>query len=245
MPRLVLQFQDTVLKEAEVRERGVRIGRAPDNALVIDNPAVSHHHARAFIGPDGKLMLEDFGSLNGTFVNGQRIKTVCLNLSDTIAIGKHKIHIQDSWEPEGLMVWVGPKQAEAPKIQETAMLGTKERAEFLQQLAAQGESSQLSPERLKVPTLVVRKGKTDASEYSLTSNLTVIGKSEMATVKLRKWFAPAAAAQIIRRNKDSYYICAASRVPSVNGNPTTRPTKLIPGDIIDVAGIQLEFNCRA
>jgi len=31
----------------------------------------------------------------------------------------------------------------------------------------------------------------------------------------------------------------------VNGNPTTRPTKLIPGDIIEVAGIQLEFSCRA
>ena len=41
MPRLLLQFQDTLLKEVEVRDRGVKIGRAPDNAMVIDNPAVS------------------------------------------------------------------------------------------------------------------------------------------------------------------------------------------------------------
>ncbi len=245
MPKLVLQFGDSVLKEVEVRERGVKIGRAPDNALVIDNPAVSHHHARAFIGSDGNLMLEDFGSLNGTFVNGQRVKTVSLNLTDTVGIGKHTIRVLEYWEPEGLLSWVGRPMPEAPKIQETEMLGTKERAEFLQQLAAQGENSQLAPERLKLPTLVVRKGKTNADRYTLTSNLTVIGKSEMATVKLRRWFAPAAAAQIVRRNKDSFYICAAGRIPVINGNPSPRPTKLIPGDIIDVAGIQLEFDCRA
>jgi hypothetical protein len=33
-------------------------------------------------------------------------------------------------------------------------------------------------------------------------------------------------------------------VPSVNGNPIAQPTQLSPGDVIDVAGIQLEFVYR-
>jgi len=242
LPKLLLKFEDAVLAEAEVLGRGVKIGRGPDNGLVIDNPAVSHHHARVFTDGDGQLTLEDFGSLNGTFVNGQKVKTAPLKPGDSVAIGKHKILVEESENLEGFLVWVGPQKPETPKMKETAMLGTKERAEFLQRLVGEGKSSQVAPERRKVPILIVRSGKTDAKEYLLTDDLTVIGKSAMATVKLLGWFAPKAAAQINRR-EGSYYIGAASKIPAINGNPTSRPTKLIPGDIIEVAGIELEFQC--
>jgi hypothetical protein len=244
LSKLLLTFENSVLKEAEVLARGVKIGRGPDNGIVIDNPAVSHYHARVFTGEDGQLTLEDLGSLNGTFVNGKKVKTAPLKTGDSVGIGKHKILVEESTEPEGFLVWIGPQMPETPKMQETAFLGTKERSDFLQRLAAKGESSQVSPERGKVPMLIVRKGKTDAQEYLLNQDLTVIGKSAMATIKLQGWFAPKAAAQINRRGGGTYYIGAASRVPTINGNPTTRPTKLIPGDIIEVAGIELEFQCH-
>ena len=48
MHKLVLQFENTTLKETFVGRSGVKIGRSPENALVIDNPAVSHYHARVF-----------------------------------------------------------------------------------------------------------------------------------------------------------------------------------------------------
>jgi len=66
----------------------------------------------------------------------------------------------------------------------------------------------------------------------------------MATVKLKGWFAPKAAAQINRRDDQSYYIGAADKVPSVNGQPIATPTKLSSGDVIEVAGIELEFVYR-
>jgi len=40
MPKLVLKFENSVLKELPVGSREVSIGRSPENALVIDNPAV-------------------------------------------------------------------------------------------------------------------------------------------------------------------------------------------------------------
>lgn len=242
MPKLVLKFGDSVLKEIHVRQE-VGIGRSANNSLVIDNPAVSNRHARIFSEGE-RLVLEDFGSLNGTFVNGQRVKMVTLNPGDAVTIGKHTIVVAESHELDGFAVWNGYPKPTAPQIDETIMLGTKERQEFLQKVAAEGESSQLAPTRLKLPTLVVLKGKTNQREYTLTDQLTVIGKSAMATVRLQGWFAPKAAAQINRRGDKSYYIGAAGRVPRINGRPITHPVKLAPGDLIEVAGIQLEFHYR-
>jgi predicted component of type VI protein secretion system len=243
MPKLVLKFENAVLREVPVGPKEVSIGRSPDNGLVIDNPAISHYHARVF-EEDGRLMLEDFGSLNGTFVNGQRVKMVTLKPGDSVAIGKHTIVVSDSRDLDGFASGNAGAKPAAPKINETVMLDTKERREFLQKVAAVGESAQVAPARLKVPTLVVRKGKTSRREYTLSDKLTVVGKSALATVKLRGWFAPRAAAQITRREDNSYYIGAADKVPSVNGQAIAHPTKLSPGDLIEVAGIQLEFVYR-
>jgi pSer/pThr/pTyr-binding forkhead associated (FHA) protein len=220
----------------------VTIGRAPDNGIVIDNPAVSHLHARVF-QEEGRTMLEDFGSMNGTFVNGQRVKTVTLQPGDIVAIGKHTILFSGSSEMETVGVFTEAKPA-APKINETVMLDTKERRKFLQMVAAVGESAQVAPQRLKVATLIVLKGKTDQREYTLSSKLTVIGKSSLATVKMKGWFVPKAAAQINRREDQSYFIGSADKIPIVNGKPIGQPAKLTSGDIIEVAGITLEFAYR-
>ncbi|HVB08302.1 MAG TPA: FHA domain-containing protein [Candidatus Acidoferrales bacterium] len=242
MSKLILKFENSVLNEVPVGSKEVSIGRSPDNGLVIDNPAVSHYHARVF-NEEGRLMLEDFGSMNGTFVNGQRVKMVSLKAGDSVVIGKHSILISDSREVTNPFPTNGGAKP-APKINETVMLDTKERREFLQKVAAVGESAQVAPSRVKVATLVVRKGKTDQREYTLSNKLTVIGKSALATVKLKAWFAPKAAAQITRRDDNSYSIGAADKVPTVNGQPVIHPTKLSAGDVIAVAGIELEFIYR-
>jgi len=245
MPKLVLKFEDSVLKEVPVGAKEVSIGRSPENGIVIDNPAVSHFHARVF-NEEGRIMLEDFGSLNGTFVNGQRVKMVTLKPGDSVGIGKHTIVISDSRDLDGFAAGNGngkPAPA-APKLNETVMLDTKARRDFLQKVAAVGESAQVSPARMKVASLIVRSGRTNQREYTLNDKLTVIGKSAMATVKLKGWFAPKAAAQINRRDDQSYYIGGADKVPSVNGEPITQPKKLTSGDVITVAGIELEFVYR-
>ena len=242
MAKLVLKFENAILKEISVGQSEVSIGRSPENSIVIDNPAVSNHHARVFY-EEGRLMLQDFGSLNGTFVNGQRVKMAQLKSTDSIAIGKHTLYVADSAEHNGTVEYQAPKAA-VPKINETVMLDTRERREFLEKVAAVGESAQPSPSRVKIPTLVVRSGSTDRREYALNDKLAVVGKSAMATVKLTGWFKPKAAAQINRRDDNSYYVGAADRVPSVNGAPITHPTKLASGDLIEVAGVELEFVVR-
>jgi pSer/pThr/pTyr-binding forkhead associated (FHA) protein len=242
MAKLILRFGNSVLKEVHVGQSGVRIGRSPDNGLVIDNQAVSHHHARVFTGTSGRLLLEDLGSMNGTFVNGQLARSVSLKPGDSVTIGKHNILVEDSRELCGFLTWKPPAAPSIQSLNETKMLVTKDRADFLQQIVAQGEKAQISPERLRVPTLAVRKGKTDQKQYLLADKLTVVGKSSMATIKLRGWFKPKVAAHINRRDDSAYFIGPAGTALIVNGRPITRPTQLLPGDVIQVAGVLLEFG---
>jgi hypothetical protein len=95
--------------------------------------------------------------------------------------------------------------------------------------------------QLKTAKVLVRKGRTDRSEYTLEEKTTMIGKSGSATIKLKGWFAPKLAAKITRRDDNSYYVGAADEVPNVNGHRIVRPAQLSAGDIIEVADVCLEF----
>ena len=123
------------------------------------------------------------------------------------------------------------------------VLDTKQRRDMLQQAAAMGERTQFASGRMKVPTLIILKGNTDQKEYMLTNKLTVIGKSELATVRLKGWFKPELAAQI-NQHDDGFYVGSGDKVPSVNGSAITGPLKLNDGDVIEVCGVRMNFIFR-
>jgi RsiW-degrading membrane proteinase PrsW (M82 family) len=56
-----------------IREGSINIGQTLDNDFVIDDESVSRSHARIVMHPSGIHVLQDLGSMNGTFVNGLRI----------------------------------------------------------------------------------------------------------------------------------------------------------------------------
>lgn len=67
--------------------RGLRIGRAPDNTVVLSDPTVSSHHAVLYLR-DGTVMLQDLGSTNGTFVNKAAVRhEQPLRVGDVIQVG--------------------------------------------------------------------------------------------------------------------------------------------------------------
>jgi pSer/pThr/pTyr-binding forkhead associated (FHA) protein len=240
MAKLSLMFEEKMVKEVPVGSRPVRIGRSPDNDLVVDNLAVSNDHARVYFD-SGRLVVEDRGSLNGTFVNDLRVERATLHDGDSIWIGKH--HIKVDATGDAPLPYESGRKTAAGSINETMVLDTKVRRDMLQQAAAMGERTQFAAGRIKVPTIVVLSGSTDSKEYILTNKLTTIGKSAMATIKLRGWFKPQMAAQINQRD-DGYYIGSGDKVPIVNGVSIPGPTKLDDGDLVEVSGVRLNFIVR-
>lgn len=240
MAKLVLKFESEVLKEIPMGGRPVTIGRAPDNDIAIDNLAVSNYHARVYLEA-GRLVIEDLNSLNGTFVNDARVERAELRDRDSILIGKH--HIMVDQAHDAAVPLDAGRKVTAPKVDETVVLDTEEGRALLQRAVAIHDSGTRMKTRVHVPVLSVLRGKTDRKEYVLSSKLTVIGKSQLATVKLRGWFAPKVAAQISRRD-DGYYLGGADRIPKVNGEPIAAPTRLKDGDLIEIGRVRLNFLFR-
>ena len=63
-----------------------RIGRVPDNDIVVPHVSVSRHHAELRTTPGGYRIV-DLGSHNGTFVNEQRVSAATLAEGDTVGFG--------------------------------------------------------------------------------------------------------------------------------------------------------------
>ncbi|TMB48125.1 MAG: FHA domain-containing protein [Chloroflexi bacterium] len=68
----------------------VSIGRAPDNDVVVGDPATSGHHGRIEVR-GGSFWISDLGSTNGTLVNGEPVIDRELSDGDQIAIGQNTI----------------------------------------------------------------------------------------------------------------------------------------------------------
>jgi len=78
-----------------VDDTPTRIGSNADLDMVLREDHVSGEHARVSV-EDDEIWLEDLGSENGTYVNGERIKRVALAIGDRIVIGRSTIEVLSS-----------------------------------------------------------------------------------------------------------------------------------------------------
>jgi pSer/pThr/pTyr-binding forkhead associated (FHA) protein len=67
-----------------------RVGRHPDSEIFLDDITVSRRHAEFLRSAEG-YVVRDVGSLNGTYVNRERIDAVPLSSGDEVQIGKFKL----------------------------------------------------------------------------------------------------------------------------------------------------------
>jgi len=75
-------------------------GRHPDADIFLDDVTVSRRHA-TFTREDDTFTVADAGSLNGTYVNRDRIDTVVLKDTDEVQIGKYRLVFFQGHEPAG------------------------------------------------------------------------------------------------------------------------------------------------
>jgi pSer/pThr/pTyr-binding forkhead associated (FHA) protein len=211
------------------------IGRHDGNDIVIDNLAVSFHHAKIeSIGDE--FLLIDLASENGTFVNEQRIKAHWLVDGDAVTIGKHTLHFSD------------PKNQALPdrfgtSIVRTMQMDTTKFREMLRKnnMAVPPEAD---AKRTVVPVLAFLS--EPRKDFQLGDRPAVIGKDLTADIPARGMFVAGKAA-VINRVEDGWYISRVGGLVRVklNGDPVRKATRLQRLDVISLGKLKMQFLERA
>jgi len=90
-PTLVVKRGPTIGASYLLKTQVTRAGRHPESDIFLDDITVSRRHAEFTRGPDGGVVVRDVGSLNGTYVNRERIEEHVLEGGDEVQIGKFKL----------------------------------------------------------------------------------------------------------------------------------------------------------
>jgi len=264
--KLSLKFGDNVLREVALTGGVATIGRQPDNLLQIDNPIVSGHHARIF-WENNHYVLEDNESFNGTYLNNRSVSRAVLSHGDVIVIGKHRIEFHSevgkrdtsssSVTNDRSSGWQAQVEKTAPpQLEATMVLDTNKLKELMAKMAAGAapvarsrialvpacESRVVRRRQIGMVTIVA--GRTDRQQYLLSSKLSVIGKSMLASIRLKRWFAPRVAASIHQR-EEGYFLVRSARNIQIkinNAEVTQGQQELKSGDQFEVAGIVAKFG---
>ena len=241
MPRLILQFENHVLKDC-VLDRMATIGRLADNIVVVDSAAVSGHHACVFREGD-YYVVEDLASTNGTFVNEKRITRHRLEDGDVVRIGKHTLHFDAS----PATAEAGGEQQEAARItsnpSDTVFLDGDKYRSLMAVIKETEQRIESATAQAMAPVGVLRvlSGRTDQTEYKLDSRTSLVGASERALVRLHGWFKPKEAVAIAR-NDEGYVATALGGTTLVNKQRLDGRKALKDRDVLEVSGVTLEFR---
>jgi pSer/pThr/pTyr-binding forkhead associated (FHA) protein len=239
MAKLVLSLNGVVQGEYELNQERVTIGRKAENEIPIDNLAVSGKHALLITILDDSF-LEDLGSTNGTYVNGKLIKKHALKNGDVIAIGKHELKYvndaagdddDDEDEFEKTMI-IKPGSASAAVAAAKAAENAGAAAEPVRPATSGAPAGGGMP----LGRLTVLNGPIAGKELELTKALITLGK-------------PGTQVAVISRRPQGYFLTHiesdgdGKRYPTVNGEPIgPKAYQLKDGDLIELAGIKMEFS---
>src|SRR5262244_2107661 len=95
---LVLVNTDGVGKSFPITDSSLKIGKAPENDVVIDSPTVSRNHL--IIRRQGdRFLVEDLQSTNGTFIDGAQIREAYLKPGQLLELGDVQLRFQSTLTP--------------------------------------------------------------------------------------------------------------------------------------------------
>lgn len=262
MAKLILSMDGLILKDITLAKERMTIGRKPHNDIQIDNLAISGEHA-VLVTILNDSFLEDLGSTNGTCVNGQAVKKHFLQNGDVIELGKYRLKYVNEV----------PQQTAPADFEKTMVLRAdmvrKTMEEMASRAAADDEPAGLKtgvhagpgalhmmpppattpvspaptaaapmppPPVQPLAAIQVLNGANAGKELELTKTLTTLGK-------------PGIQVAVIARRPHGYFIThvEGANFPVVSGVTlqASKPHELRDHDIIEIAGVKMEFFFKA
>jgi pSer/pThr/pTyr-binding forkhead associated (FHA) protein len=259
MPTLTLILKSKFLGEYQL-QKGVSltIGRRETNDVVIEDPAVSGHHAKIDSLND-RFVLIDLQSKNGSFVNEQLINSHWLKHEDIITIGGHSL-VFNYHEKEQM------HDDDPDEFDETQAMNTTQHrrmmirsnptksinvVRFWDKNQKRGKLKNIEPtvskprienkKRDSVGVLIYLAGGN--GQIELKRKITTIGKDPSSDIVVKGLFIDPTAATISKRPDGFYfnYIGGLSK-PKVNDKTIKKSIILNDQDIIEIGSAKLLFS---
>lgn len=243
MSKLIMYAEDGGVKEFTLDRERITLGRKAHNDIYLDGLAVSGDHA-VIITLGGDSFLEDLNSTNGTWVNQKAIQKCVLHDGDEIKIAGYRFNFVKDDSSDATVARPAINKAARAAVrfgaldEATAMPAAATELRPMQSAPRQAPSAgpavagepEVRPGAVGV--IQVLAGPGSGQTLKLTRPLTSLGKPgiQVAAITLRNGL---------------YYLglVEGDELPLVNGKPIiTMPYLLKHKDVIDVAGVQLEFT---
>ena len=258
MPTLTLKFKDKLLGNYRLQKGiSLKIGRQKKNDVVIQDMAVSGHHAKIDSVGDGFVLI-DLQSKNGSFVNEQLTNSHWLVNGDTINIGEHSL-VFDFADRENM------PDNEKEEMERTIILDTSQYRSRMRKSnptrsiinvagfwdksphrTPRGEKKphiQVQPAgRINEPAGVLNYLAGGSGEVDLARRYTTIGKHPTSDIVIRGVFVGQTAVTI-KKQPDGFHLCFVGGItkPKVNRKVVKKSILLKHEDVIDIGSAKLQF----
>ena len=232
MPILTLKFKKNKIADYPMQKgRSITIGRRNNNDIVIENLAVSGHHAKIDAIGDG-FVLTDLQSKNGCFVNEQLVTSHWLKHGDVVNIGKHTLVFayQDGEDrPEEF----------GGQADQTIVMDTNQYREMVNNTPSPPPDA---PEKKKQIVGVLSYLAGGEGEVTLTKKLTKIGKDGSSDIVVSGMGVGQTAATISIRPNGFYLSHVGGFFKAkVNSEAVKDSILLKEFDVIELGSTKLQF----
>lgn len=253
MPTLVIKNPDGSEQEQDVAAE-LTIGRAEGNDLILSEGGVSRKHARFFLEGE-KFMVEDTGSANGTWVDGEKIEgPTQLSNKSQVVIGDYEIQLKLGSKPLPKTAKGAGAGGAKPSKEPTTAKGTPIKAanaprstrvvSAIKEKPGNGAAlaKRQAPGKASGPQLRGLTGAITGKTFPLTGTLTV-GRVAGVDLQIDDDSVSRRHAEVVVKGKEvSVRDLGSANGTTVNGAPITEDTPLSSGDIIQFGVVEVMFE---
>lgn len=263
MPTLVIRFPDGTQQEQELKG-ALTMGRSEGNDVVLSEGGVSRKHARFFV-QGGVVMVEDAGSANGTFVDGERIDAPTpLQDRTLVSIGDYEVSLMaarrgaaapsvraPATKPK--VKPTGPSPYESDESTRHQPLKPIPRATKMVPVVANPKAGaalarKTKPPSSAVPDGPVLRGLTGPwlNKIFPVSGVVTVGRSGGVEVQLDDDSVSRRHAELEVRPNGAVVLrdLGSANGTLLNGEPVAEEMELVPGDIVQFGVLELAFENR-
>lgn len=235
-----IMLNNRIIKQFTINEgECLTIGRSSDANVVIDNTAISRKHSTLELN-NGVYFLADLGSLNGTFINGNKVAaSTPVAPTDEIFIGKFKMAPADA--ATGAVSSSSSTSFDMDKEDETVFVTSKKTPPPGQsETGVRDRSVQNKPRHW----LAVLEGEAVPSQVSLDGKTSIkLGKDSSCDLVIPGFFVAKAQCYIIKRDDNYIIIPQKSWVKTrLNDLKIASEQNLRKGDIIQIRQTKIRFE---